>query len=86
MTDVDMEMDMDMDDYSASPTQETQDHIDGQQQSPDQPPVKIRKKPGRKPNPASPALRKAQNRAAQRAFRERKGIVESKDHAIDSKC
>ncbi|KAI9320753.1 hypothetical protein BX666DRAFT_1910903 [Dichotomocladium elegans] len=33
---------------------------------------KIRKKPGRKPNPASPALRKAQNRAAQRAFRERK--------------
>ncbi|KAI8890509.1 hypothetical protein K501DRAFT_206498 [Backusella circina FSU 941] len=38
----------------------------------DTPPVKIRKKPGRKPNPASPALRKAQNRAAQRAFRERK--------------
>ncbi|CEP14258.1 hypothetical protein [Parasitella parasitica] len=36
------------------------------------PPVKVRKKPGRKPNPASPALRKAQNRAAQRAFRERK--------------
>ncbi|KAI8971937.1 hypothetical protein BDF20DRAFT_887364 [Mycotypha africana] len=36
------------------------------------PPVRIRKKPGRKPNPASPALRKAQNRAAQRAFRERK--------------
>jgi hypothetical protein len=35
-------------------------------------PVRIRKKPGRKPNPASPALRKAQNRAAQRAFRERK--------------
>ncbi|KAI8384496.1 uncharacterized protein BYT42DRAFT_562706 [Radiomyces spectabilis] len=35
-------------------------------------PVKIRKKPGRKPNPASPAIRKAQNRAAQRAFRERK--------------
>jgi hypothetical protein len=35
-------------------------------------PLKIRKKPGRKPNPASPALRKAQNRAAQRAFRERK--------------
>ncbi|KAI8084014.1 uncharacterized protein B0P05DRAFT_458047, partial [Gilbertella persicaria] len=31
-----------------------------------------RKKPGRKPNPDSPALRKAQNRAAQRAFRERK--------------
>ncbi|ORY05465.1 hypothetical protein K493DRAFT_296511 [Basidiobolus meristosporus CBS 931.73] len=35
-----------------------------------EPPQK--KKPGRKPNPASPALRKAQNRAAQRAFRERK--------------
>ncbi|KAI9322239.1 hypothetical protein BX666DRAFT_1892887 [Dichotomocladium elegans] len=33
---------------------------------------KIRKKPGRKPNPATPFLRKAQNRAAQRAFRERK--------------
>ncbi|KAI9491328.1 hypothetical protein BDB00DRAFT_930622 [Zychaea mexicana] len=32
----------------------------------------LKKKPGRKPNPASPALRKAQNRAAQRAFRERK--------------
>ncbi|KAI9266115.1 hypothetical protein BY458DRAFT_587307, partial [Sporodiniella umbellata] len=39
---------------------------------PQEPPIKIRKKPGRKPNPASPALRKAQNRAAQRAFRERK--------------
>ncbi|KAI8988058.1 hypothetical protein BDF20DRAFT_303911 [Mycotypha africana] len=35
-------------------------------------PIKHKKKPGRKPNPASPALRKAQNRAAQRAFRERK--------------
>lgn len=35
-------------------------------------PIRVRKKPGRKPNPASPALRKAQNRAAQRAFRERK--------------
>ncbi|KAI8341146.1 hypothetical protein BC941DRAFT_499744 [Chlamydoabsidia padenii] len=32
----------------------------------------IKKKPGRKPNPVSPAARKAQNRAAQRAFRERK--------------
>ncbi|KAG0180793.1 hypothetical protein DFQ28_000722 [Apophysomyces sp. BC1034] len=39
---------------------------------PTEQPVKVRKKPGRKPNPASPALRKAQNRAAQRAFRERK--------------
>ncbi|KAI8144092.1 hypothetical protein BJV82DRAFT_513859 [Fennellomyces sp. T-0311] len=47
---------------------------DEQQQSSPQPqqPIKVRKKPGRKPNPASPALRKAQNRAAQRAFRERK--------------
>lgn len=35
-------------------------------------PIKPRKKPGRKPNPPSPAQRKAQNRAAQRAFRERK--------------
>ncbi|KAG0172775.1 hypothetical protein DFQ28_002936 [Apophysomyces sp. BC1034] len=34
--------------------------------------AKIRKKPGRKPNPASPSQRKAQNREAQRAFRERK--------------
>ncbi|KAG0005055.1 hypothetical protein BGZ65_012067 [Modicella reniformis] len=37
-----------------------------------EPPTKIRKKPGRKPNPASPAIRKEQNRAAQRAFRDRK--------------
>ncbi|KAF9898418.1 hypothetical protein BX616_004058 [Lobosporangium transversale] len=36
------------------------------------PPAKTRKKPGRKPNPASPAVRKEQNRAAQRAFRDRK--------------
>lgn len=53
-------------------------HSPQQQQAPQQQfdehgqPIKIRKKPGRKPNPASPALRKAQNRAAQRAFRERK--------------
>ncbi|KAF8980812.1 hypothetical protein BGZ46_003678 [Entomortierella lignicola] len=33
---------------------------------------KIRKKPGRKPGPSCPALRKEQNRAAQRAFRDRK--------------
>ncbi|RUS15820.1 hypothetical protein BC937DRAFT_91962 [Endogone sp. FLAS-F59071] len=39
---------------------------------PNAPPIKIKKKPGRKPNPASPAMRKAQNRVAQRAFRERK--------------
>lgn len=32
----------------------------------------VKKKPGRKPNPTTPAIRKAQNRAAQRAFRERK--------------
>ncbi|CAO3570092.1 unnamed protein product [Mortierella alpina] len=37
-----------------------------------EPATKIRKKPGRKPNPASPAVRKEQNRAAQRAFRDRK--------------
>ncbi|KAF9579602.1 hypothetical protein BGW38_004079 [Lunasporangiospora selenospora] len=37
-----------------------------------QPPATTRKKPGRKPNPASPAVRKEQNRAAQRAFRDRK--------------
>ncbi|KAF7724343.1 hypothetical protein EC973_001131 [Apophysomyces ossiformis] len=35
-------------------------------------PIKRRKKPGRKPNLVSPAERKAQNRAAQRAFRERR--------------
>ncbi|KAG0054001.1 hypothetical protein BGZ83_012171 [Gryganskiella cystojenkinii] len=34
--------------------------------------VKIRKKPGRKPGPYCPAQRKEQNRAAQRAFRDRK--------------
>ncbi|KAF9573914.1 hypothetical protein EC968_007742 [Mortierella alpina] len=33
---------------------------------------KVRKKPGRKPGPTCPALRKEQNRAAQRAFRDRK--------------
>ncbi|KAI8141038.1 hypothetical protein BJV82DRAFT_620582 [Fennellomyces sp. T-0311] len=58
---------------------QNQPHPDQHYPQPQQPqldangqPVKIRKKPGRKPNPASPALRKAQNRAAQRAFRERK--------------
>jgi hypothetical protein len=56
-----------------------QEHPDQQQQQKEQdqqkqqqPAPPQRKKPGRKPNPASPALRKAQNRAAQRAFRERK--------------
>ncbi|KAG0230365.1 hypothetical protein BGX31_005862, partial [Mortierella sp. GBA43] len=38
----------------------------------DRPAEKIRKKPGRKPGPTCPALRKEQNRAAQRAFRDRK--------------
>lgn len=42
------------------------------QQEQQQQPTRVRKKPGRKPNPATPFLRKAQNRAAQRAFRERK--------------
>ncbi|KAF9997838.1 hypothetical protein BGZ80_004310 [Entomortierella chlamydospora] len=45
---------------------------DGGHSSSSEPPFKIRKKPGRKPNPASPAVRKEQNRAAQRAFRDRK--------------
>lgn len=60
------------------PPQAQQQQLESQQQvlsqpsSHQEPPVKVRKKPGRKPNPASPALRKAQNRAAQRAFRERK--------------
>ncbi|KAG0171636.1 hypothetical protein DFQ28_000659 [Apophysomyces sp. BC1034] len=34
--------------------------------------IKMRKKPGRKPNPAPPAMRREQNRVAQRAFRKRK--------------
>lgn len=52
------------------PTNNTTDHADATLPSP--PPPSHKKRPGRKPNPASPALRKAQNRAAQRAFRERK--------------
>jgi len=44
----------------------------GNQQENKVPVTPQRKKPGRKPNPAAPALRKEQNRAAQRAFRERK--------------
>jgi hypothetical protein len=51
------------------PDQQQQKEQEQKQQQPTPP---QRKKPGRKPNPASPALRKAQNRAAQRAFRERK--------------
>lgn len=34
-------------------------------------PIKVRKKPGRKPNPLGPQLRKEQNRQAQRNFRQR---------------
>ncbi|KAI8339705.1 hypothetical protein BC941DRAFT_468974 [Chlamydoabsidia padenii] len=68
MIDFDADTDMDMDDvpspFTFSMEQQDRDSTDR--------PTKIRKKPGRKPNPASPALRKAQNRAAQRAFRERK--------------
>lgn len=52
--------------------QQQQQQVPVQQYDENGQPIKIRKKPGRKPNPASPALRKAQNRAAQRAFRERK--------------
>jgi hypothetical protein len=48
------------------------DNMTDSDSRPQEQPLKVRKKPGRKPNPASPALRKAQNRAAQRAFRERK--------------
>ncbi|KAF9377123.1 hypothetical protein CPC16_011975 [Podila verticillata] len=47
-------------------------HSHDTRDSTSQPPTKTRKKPGRKPNPASPAVRKEQNRAAQRAFRDRK--------------
>ncbi|KAF9119966.1 hypothetical protein BGW39_011782 [Mortierella sp. 14UC] len=47
-------------------------HDNSTRDSTSQPPTKTRKKPGRKPNPASPAVRKEQNRAAQRAFRDRK--------------
>ncbi|KAG0048544.1 hypothetical protein BGZ89_004544, partial [Linnemannia elongata] len=45
-------------------------HDNSTRDSSSQPPTKTRKKPGRKPNPASPAVRKEQNRAAQRAFRD----------------
>ncbi|ORX48198.1 hypothetical protein DM01DRAFT_1338668 [Hesseltinella vesiculosa] len=61
-------MDMDVDVNGMAQMDFSSPNYDGM---PEQP-TKIRKKPGRKPNPASPALRKAQNRAAQRAFRERK--------------
>ncbi|KAL0092962.1 hypothetical protein J3Q64DRAFT_1654658 [Phycomyces blakesleeanus] len=58
--------------FDDSMSQDTADAQPSPAPQPEGPPIKIRKKPGRKPNPASPALRKAQNRAAQRAFRERK--------------
>ncbi|KAJ8659867.1 hypothetical protein O0I10_004460 [Lichtheimia ornata] len=54
---------------TAPPTSSDQLYPTTQEQ---QQPTRVRKKPGRKPNPATPFLRKAQNRAAQRAFRERK--------------
>ncbi|SAL99724.1 hypothetical protein [Absidia glauca] len=47
-------------------------------------PIRPRKKPGRKPNPPTPAQRKAQNRAAQRAFRERKRR-EMRDNEVNIK-
>ncbi|KAG0220999.1 hypothetical protein B0O80DRAFT_495514 [Mortierella sp. GBAus27b] len=62
------------DDDDSNPTLEPciDDTASVQDSTSDQPPQKTRKKPGRKPNPASPAVRKEQNRAAQRAFRDRK--------------
>ncbi|ORZ22664.1 hypothetical protein BCR42DRAFT_406727 [Absidia repens] len=60
-----------MDEQMDTETDSTQSHTISPATHTDKP-QKIRKKPGRKPNPASPAVRKAQNRAAQRAFRERK--------------
>ncbi|KAG0203260.1 hypothetical protein BGX28_004401 [Mortierella sp. GBA30] len=50
----------------------SEDDDDNSRGGSSEPATKIRKKPGRKPNPASPAVRKEQNRAAQRAFRDRK--------------
>lgn len=49
-------------------------------------PIRPRKKPGRKPNPPSPAQRKAQNRAAQRAFRERKRREMREAEATVKRC
>lgn len=74
--DFDDEMNDNLNEESLDHQQEQVDHQQHQQkeqeQKQQQPTTPQRKKPGRKPNPASPALRKAQNRAAQRAFRERK--------------
>jgi hypothetical protein len=52
-------------------TQE-QEEDDEKESSPQPSPVKVKKKPGRKPKPVSEDFRKEQNRAAQRAFRERR--------------
>ncbi|KAI9310655.1 hypothetical protein BX666DRAFT_1882373 [Dichotomocladium elegans] len=53
-------------------------------------PSKVRKKPGPKPNPLTPALRKIQNRAAQRAFRARREQrfkdLEDRIAALESEC
>lgn len=49
-------------------------------------PIRPRKKPGRKPNPPSAAQRKAQNRAAQRAFRERKRCEMREAETLVQKC
>lgn len=68
MNDVDMDTGMEIDDVTSPPIFSIEQH---NERSTD-PAGKMRKKPGRKPNPASPALRKAQNRVAQRNFRERK--------------
>ncbi|KAI8147902.1 hypothetical protein BJV82DRAFT_532003 [Fennellomyces sp. T-0311] len=67
-----MDVSHDMEDILEDQYDKIPEDMDMQDEEDEGPPVKIRKKPGRKPNPASPALRKAQNRAAQRAFRERK--------------
>ncbi|KAG0168781.1 hypothetical protein DFQ30_004330 [Apophysomyces sp. BC1015] len=44
--------------------------------------IRLRKKPGRKPNPAPPALRRAQNRVAQRVFRERENRLRDLENAV----
>ncbi|KAI8878776.1 hypothetical protein K501DRAFT_325860 [Backusella circina FSU 941] len=50
-----------------------QEEEDKEEESlPQAPPIKVKKKPGRKPKPVSEDFRKEQNRAAQRAFRERR--------------
>ncbi|KAG0321948.1 hypothetical protein BGZ99_003580 [Dissophora globulifera] len=68
----DDEDDDDDDDDDEDPNSRFTRRLDDDYSSTSERPTKIRKKPGRKPNPASPAVRKEQNRAAQRAFRDRK--------------